>query len=146
MSPNLALDPSVETRTFDVTVRDLGLIDDWIERVGTRWHASERIVFGARLCVAELAANVFEHGVATSGRDQITVTLRHCTKGMGVEFVDSRTPFDPTRHVAAETATSVASLEVGGRGLRLLHAYAAELAYRNDGACNRVTFKVKSRV
>src|SRR5262249_38496059 len=113
---------------------------------GTRWQVSERIIFGTRLCVAELAANALEHGVATSGRDQITVTLRRSTDGIGVEFVDSRRPFDPTRPVAAETATSLDSLEPGGRGLRLLHAYAADLAYHNDGTCNRVTFKVRSRV
>ena len=146
MSPDHALDSPVETRTFDVTARDLGLIDDWIEGVGARWQASERILFGARLCVAELAANVLEHGVLMSGPDRITVTLRRCPDGIGVEFVDSRKPFDPTCHVPAETATSIESLEPGGRGLRLLHAYAADLGYRNDGTCNRITFKVRSKV
>jgi len=136
----------VETQSFAVTASELGRIDDWIESVGARWKASERTVFGARLCVAELAANVLEHGVADAGPDRITLTLRRCPDGIEIEFVDQRRPFDPTRRVAAAPATSVDALEPGGRGLRLLHAYADALAYRRDGGCNHVTFKVRAEV
>src|SRR5215469_12738979 len=78
-----AVETPAETRDFAVTARDLGLIDDWIEGVGARWQADARTVFAARLCVAELAANVLEHAAATSAPDRITVTLRHCGDAIG---------------------------------------------------------------
>jgi len=142
VSPGIAVETPAETQTFAVTARDLRLIDDWIEAVGARWQANERAVFAARLCVAELASNVLEHAAATAAPDRITVTLRRCGDAIGVAFVDSRTPFDPTRPLPAATAESIAGLTPGGRGLRLLHAYAADLAWRHDGTCNRVTFNV----
>jgi anti-sigma regulatory factor (Ser/Thr protein kinase) len=132
----------VATQNFEVTAGDVELIDNWIENVGARWQASARTVFGARLCVAELAANVLEHAIATSSPDRITVTLRHCADGIAIEFVDSRTPFDPTRDIANDAAATLDCAEPGGRGLRLLHAYAQDLAYRHDGTFNRVTFTI----
>ena len=150
MSPRLAVEIPAETQTFAVTARDLGLIDDWIEQVGARWQAGERTVFAARLCVAELAANVLEHGAVTAAPDRITVTLSRCGDAIGVAFADGRTPFDPTRRLPTDAAanvpaTTVEGLAPGGRGLRLLHAYAADLAWRHDGTCNRVTFKAGAR-
>jgi anti-sigma regulatory factor (Ser/Thr protein kinase) len=143
VSPDVAVETPAETQTFAVTARDLGLIDDWIEAVGARWQANERAVFAARLCVAELASNVLEHAAPTAAPDRITVTLSRCGAGLAVAFADSRTPFDPTRPLPAATAQNIAGVTPGGRGLRLLHAYAADLAWRHDGTCNQVTFKIK---
>jgi serine/threonine-protein kinase RsbW len=137
------VDASAQTRTFGINAGDIGDLDRWVAAVGARWGAGERTVFAARLCIAELAANVLEHGVATAGADRITVTLRRCGDGIAIQFADSRAPFDPTREVAATPAADLKSLAPRGRGLRLLHAYADDLAYRNDGTCNRVTMTVR---
>jgi hypothetical protein len=89
---------AVETRTFGVSSEEVGAIDNWVEQVGLRWGESERTVFRARLCIAELAANV----------------------------------------------ASIESASERGRGLLLIHAYARDLSYCNDGTCNRVMLKVNS--
>jgi len=140
------VDAGAETRTFGISAGEIGALDCWIEAVGARWGASARTVVGARLCVAELAANVLEHGVAKAdaGPDRITVTLGRCADGIKIEFVDTRGPFDPTRAVAAAPAASLESADPRGRGLRLLQAYARDLAYSRDGARNRVTFRIAS--
>jgi len=140
------VDAGAETRTFGISAGEIGALDCWIEAVGARWGASRRTVFRARLCVADLAANVLEHGVAkaNAGPDRITVTLDRCADGIKIEFVDTRGPFDPTRAVAAAPAASLESADPRGRGLRLLQAYARDLAYSRDGARNRVTFRIAS--
>jgi serine/threonine-protein kinase RsbW len=135
---------AVETRTFGVSAREVVAIDGWVEQVATRWGASERTVLRTRLCVAELAGNVLEHGGAPSGLDQIVVTLRHLGNGIEVEFLDTRGPFDPTGGIALPDAVSIESLRPGGLGLRLVRAYAKDLSYRRDGARNRVTLKIDS--
>jgi anti-sigma regulatory factor (Ser/Thr protein kinase) len=135
---------AVESRTFGVSVADVGAIDSWIERVALQWGESERTVFRTRLCVAELAANVVEHGIARCDDDRIVVTLRHIGDGIGVEFQDSCGPFDPTAAAVATKAAPGESEGLGGRGLMLLRAYAKDLAYSNDGTGNRVILKINS--
>jgi anti-sigma regulatory factor (Ser/Thr protein kinase) len=136
----------VETGTFGISAGEIGALDSWIEAVGVRWGASAESVFRARLCVAELAANVLEHGIAQAdgGHDHITVKLDRCDDQIKIEFVDTRGPFDPTRRVAAPPAASLESVDPRGRGLLLLQAYARDLSYTRDGARNRVTFRTGS--
>ena len=135
---------AVETRTFGVSSAEVGAIDGWVEQIATQWGENQRTVFRTRLCIAELAANVLEHGSARSGDDHIVVTLRRFGDGIGVELLDSGAAFDPTVEMAAANADSIESLPAGGRGLPLLRAYAKDLSYRNDGTCNRVTLKINS--
>jgi anti-sigma regulatory factor (Ser/Thr protein kinase) len=129
----------VQTRTFDVSVDGVTAMDGWIEHIAAQWGLSERAGFEARLCIAELAANVLEHGKARSRNDHIVITIDRSRDGIEVKFLDSRERFDPTapRPVADAPANS------GGRGLVLLQAYARDLTYEADGDYNRVTFKIK---
>ena len=138
------MNAAVESHTFGVSSGELTAIDGWVEQVGRRWGESERTVFRTRLCIAELAGNVIEHGGAPSGHDQIVVTLRRLDDGIGVEFLDTRPPFDPTGELAPRDAASIETLRPGGLGLRLVHAYARDLSYRQEGDRNRVSLKIQS--
>ena len=132
-----------ETRTFGVSSRDVAAIDNWLEEVGARWGAGERTMFGARLCIAELAANAVEHGIARSGADHMVVTVRRVGGGIAVEFLDSRAPFDPTISPRTASADSLAAADPAGRGLMLLHAYGKDLSYSHDGTYNRVRLTIE---
>jgi serine/threonine-protein kinase RsbW len=134
----------VETRIFGVSRDDVAAIDNWLERMGARWGVNERTMFGARLCIAELAANTLEHGVAISGEDHIIVTARRAPLGLELEFLDSRAPFDPTAKPAKRPPQTLASANAGGRGLSLIHSYADKLTYSHDGTYNRVGLTIKS--
>jgi len=129
----------IETRTFGISRKDVVAIDDWLEEVGVRWGADKRVMFGARLCIAELAANALEHGVAVSGDDHMIVTVRSVCGGIKIEFLDSRAPFDPTAKPKAPDPA-----EPTGRGLHLVHRYAQELTYSRDGIHNRVGLTIRA--
>ena len=135
-----ALD-QIETRMFGVTRDDVAAIDDWLEQIGARWGVNERTMFGARLCIAELAANTLEHGVAISGEDHIIVTARRRPLGVELDFLDSRMPFDPT---AMPARLTLESADVRGRGLSLVNSYADKFTYSYDGTYNRVGLTIKS--
>ncbi|HEV3372299.1 MAG TPA: ATP-binding protein [Xanthobacteraceae bacterium] len=136
---------AVERKTFGVTADEVGAIDRWVEAVAAQWGESERTAFRARVCIAELAANVLEHGTAQPGDDRIMVTLQQFGDGIGIEFQDSRSPsYDPTRHTAAAKATSIEAASPSGYGLMLVRAYGSDIAYSNDGGRNRITLKIKS--
>jgi anti-sigma regulatory factor (Ser/Thr protein kinase) len=140
---------AVERKTFGVSADDVGAIDRWVEGIAAQWGESERTVFRTRVCIAELAANVLEHGIARSGDDRIMVTLQQFGDGIGIEFLDSRGAFDPTANAVAakaspSKASSIETVSPGGFGLMLVRAYGSDIAYSNDGICNRITLKIKS--
>jgi anti-sigma regulatory factor (Ser/Thr protein kinase) len=130
----------VETRTFRAEPADISAADDWIEAVAKRWEIGERTQFGARLCVAEIAGNVLEHGASADRPAEFTLTLRRKGDGLDVEFSDTGRPFDPTANAQRPpTAPTLDKAVVGGLGLRLLRTYASHITYRHDGTRNHVT-------
>lgn len=134
-----------QTQSFALTRRGAGAIDEWIEAVGRHWGYDERSIFAARLCVAELAGNTLEHGVATTGDDRMTVTLNRHNDSIGIELIDSRAPFDPSSVAPTAAPGSIEDAAIGGRGLKLVRAYAESLAYRHDGTHNRVMLTIKAQ-
>ncbi len=137
--------PVTETRVCEIDRGEVAKVDEWIEAVGRKWGESERTTFAARICVAELFANVIEHGNAKSDRDRITVTLTRRHDGIGIEFLDTCAPFDPTAVAAPVLGNSIESATIGGRGLTLVRAYAKEFTHRYDGAGNRITLRIEAR-
>jgi serine/threonine-protein kinase RsbW len=132
---------SSETRTFRAAPGDLTEIDRWMEDVGAQWAAAERAMFRARVCIAELVANAMEHGGANPERDTVTITLQRLGPDIGIEYADTAAPFDPTIP-RAPVSSSADDASLGGRGLKLLQAYALHLSYRHDGKHNILSFRV----
>jgi anti-sigma regulatory factor (Ser/Thr protein kinase) len=112
--------------------------DRWIERVGARWGLAEPLLFRARVCVSELANNVLEHGRLKPDAGHIAIELRHVPPGLEIEMSDPGAAFD------LSTAPDVEPGEdrVGGRGLRLVRAYAHGITYRRHQDRNVVTFRL----
>ena len=130
-----------QKRTFGVSIGDVTAIDGWAEHVTAQLGVSEQAAFRARVCIAELAANVLEHGICHADNDHIVITIDGVVDGIKVEFLDTRAAFDPTvKSSGDQSDTSIG----GGRGLLLLHAYADNLSYATDGTYNRVAFRIRS--
>jgi len=128
---------AAETRTFRVSPEAISAVDTWIEEVGNRWGLDERTAFGARLCVAEIATNVLEHGGGSSAQPaEIAVTLRRRGDGLDIGIADSGRPFDPRTKPDAALPETLEEAAIGGLGLRLVRAYASEIDYHHDGVRN----------
>jgi anti-sigma regulatory factor (Ser/Thr protein kinase) len=121
----LAAIAAAETHRFQITPDAISEMDSWIEGIGQRWGIDPRVVFRARVCISELAANVLEHGRITRGVDTILVELRHRPPGIEIEFSDPGTAFDLVAAAPIEPKPERA----GGRGLRLVRSYAQKLTY-----------------
>ena len=129
---------AAETRSIIATADRICELDGWIERTAAAWRLPDDVVFRARVCVAEVAANLLEHGRARAEGDEITVTLRPGATALEIELTDTGRAFDPTAPAAAAASPD----DLGGRGLRLLRAYAAAMRYRRDGGRNILWLRV----
>jgi anti-sigma regulatory factor (Ser/Thr protein kinase) len=137
----LAEAAEAETRSYIAAPDRLAEIDGWIEQTGGAWQLPEDVVFRARVCVAELLANLLEHGRARPDGDDIQITLRALRPALELEIHDSGRPFDPTARAAA-AVTAPASARLGGRGLRLIGAYASDMTYRRAGKWNVLSLRI----
>jgi anti-sigma regulatory factor (Ser/Thr protein kinase) len=135
-----------QTRTFRVTPGEISAADAWIEEVARRWGIAERTTFGARICVAEIAANVLEHGAAPVEPAQFGVTLRRRETGLDVEIIDSGRPFDPTAITEHPLSDTIEAAHTGGLGLRLVRSYTSEVTYRHDGVCNHLILHLRAAI
>ncbi len=134
----LAEAAAAETCSIIATPDGICALDGWIERIGASWRLPGDVVFRARVCVAEVAANLMEHGCTNHEGEPMAVSLRPDASALELELRDSGRAFDPTEPTGA-TASAEA---VGGRGLRLLHAYAAAMRYRREVGQNVLSLRV----
>jgi anti-sigma regulatory factor (Ser/Thr protein kinase) len=137
--PMLAEAEAAETRSFLATQPGILAIDRWIEDVTSAWDVAEGVLFRARVCVAEIAANLLEHGSANPGRDEIKLSLQQRWPAIEVEISDTGREFDPTRPATYSAAAEAA----GGHGLRLVRAYASRMIYRREGGRNLLLLRVE---
>jgi anti-sigma regulatory factor (Ser/Thr protein kinase) len=124
-----------QTRTFKATAQEIAAADAWVEQIGRSWGIPDRTAFGARIRIAEIAANVLEHGASPA---ELGVTLRRRDAGLEIEITDSGPPFDPTAVTERPLPQTIEEAEIGGLGLRLVRSYASDITYRHDGVCNRL--------
>jgi anti-sigma regulatory factor (Ser/Thr protein kinase) len=129
------------TRTFRVTPAEISAADAWIEEIGRQLGVADQTAFRARVCIAEVAANVLEHGGGT-GATEITITLRASDAGLDIEIKDTGRPFDITAAPTRALPQSIESANIGGLGLHLIRSYASNITYRREGACNHLTLRV----
>jgi anti-sigma regulatory factor (Ser/Thr protein kinase) len=133
---------AAETQAFHANAADIGEMDRWVEELGVRWGIPERTVFRARVCIAEIAANVLEHGAARPGGDQIIVTLRDQAPAVEIEIADTGKAFNPVTPQAGADAAAAQSATEGGRGLQLLRSYASAIDYKRERDRNILLFRV----
>jgi anti-sigma regulatory factor (Ser/Thr protein kinase) len=131
-------DADGQSRTFRATPEDISAADAWIEEVGRHWGIAERTTFRARICVAEIATNVLEHGTSATEPAEFDVTLRRHGDGLDLEITDSGRPFNVTTAPAAELPQSIETARIGGLGLHLVRSYAEDISYHHDGGRNRL--------
>jgi anti-sigma regulatory factor (Ser/Thr protein kinase) len=125
------------TQDFPVDSRGLAAADEWLEQIGETLEVSKSSLMKARLCVAEIGANLLEHG-GGSASDAFTVSLSRAEDRLEVEFADRGLAFDPSRQLDVVAPNTAEAAKIGGLGLHLLQAMTSHVEYRRDGAWNRV--------
>ena len=123
---------------------DLKAVDKavaWAAERATAAGLGESANFGLQVCLEEALANLVRHGRAADGAKDIQVELRVENGEAILEVSDSCAPYDPIREPAPPPA-GAADMRVGGQGLRLMRAFARELAYATIDGRNTLTLRI----
>jgi anti-sigma regulatory factor (Ser/Thr protein kinase) len=118
---------------------DLGDVGAAIAWAG-QWTGTvpEDARFALEVCVEEALANLITHGRAVDGAKDIALTVSADAAGATVEISDRCAPYD-VAHAAPSRQEKAGGLLEGGRGLKLIHAFARDLAYASEPGGNKLT-------
>jgi anti-sigma regulatory factor (Ser/Thr protein kinase) len=114
--------------------RDLGAAASSLEAFLRASGMPARLIGRAAVLLEEAAMNALRHGGAT----EVRVAVALSAEGCGMTFEDDGVAFDPTTATLPTPARSLEDAPDGGRGLLLMHRFASRMAYRRDGAMNRL--------
>ncbi len=118
---------------------------DWLSFWAANCGLDEEATFAIRLCAEEFVTNLVMHGLKDDPAEHtIQVVADTEPDRARIVIFDDGVPFnaaiaiDPGREGTIELAT------VGGRGIRLIRAYAASVAWDRIDNRNQTTFTFKT--
>ena len=108
-----------------------------------RRELPQKVRCECELVFEEVVTNILRHAYRDDREHEITVSIDFPDSAIVMQFEDDGVPFDPSTHRPATPSGSILDVEIGGRGLTLLHAAASRLEYtRTADHRNRLTVTV----
>ena len=134
--------------TLQSRLDDLALLWPWVEALAAEHAIPADTRFAIHLCLEEALSNIIRHGYRGEPNHAITVDCTVNCEPEGVHELaflveDQAPPFDPLALALEEAPipASIDELRPGGRGIRLLRAFAGSLDYRRLAGGNRLTIR-----
>ena len=94
------------------------------------------------VCLEEALVNLITHGQAAEDQKDIELTVTADSHGATILISDCCVPFDVTRE-APPAAPTKEDMHEGGMGIRLLRAFATEIAYASSGGRNTLAMIIR---
>jgi anti-sigma regulatory factor (Ser/Thr protein kinase) len=113
----------------------------WLDGLATTAPLPTDLTEKLQVVLDEILSNVIRHGLrdAPEGSRDIALMLRLTPGCLMLEVVDDAPAFDPTVSPPVESATRLATRQVGGVGLLMVRRLIDKSRYSRDGGHNRLT-------
>jgi anti-sigma regulatory factor (Ser/Thr protein kinase) len=131
----------MDSRPIRDDLGDVGPAIAWAGKIVGRAGLSQDVRFAVDLGLEEALANLIMHGKGRPDGKDIVMSVAAGPEEAVVTITDRCAPFDVTSAAAEKTPTG---FDIGGRGLRLLHAFVSELTYKALGDRNELTLTFKA--
>jgi serine/threonine-protein kinase RsbW len=139
----------VQTEVIDRLVLCGGLsetcrLSEWVQSLAARYCIDDELEFAIHLCLEEAVSNIIRHGYPPGTIEPVTVEFS-CPREGGLMFTveDSARPFNPVLEPVMPLLDTGDELTIGGRGVRLLRAFAHALEYDRTTTGNRLRIGFK---
>jgi anti-sigma regulatory factor (Ser/Thr protein kinase) len=119
-------------------------LSEWVQSLAARYCISDELEFSIHLCLEEAVSNIIRHGYPPGTIKPVTVEFTRPREG-GLIFTveDSARPFNPVLEPVMLALDTSGELAIGGRGVRLLRAFAHTLEYDRTATGNRLRIGFK---
>jgi serine/threonine-protein kinase RsbW len=129
--------------TFSGTRAGFGRAFADLQRTLDQRELPQKVRFECELVFEEVVTNILRHAYRDNREHDITVSIDFLDSAIVMRFEDYGVPFDPSKRPPATQPESILDVQIGGRGLTLLHAAASHLEYsRTADHRNRLTVTV----
>jgi anti-sigma regulatory factor (Ser/Thr protein kinase) len=133
--PGQAIDRIVLRGALSQTSR----LSEWAQGLAARYSIDHELQFAIHLCLEEAFSNIIRHGYAPDTAEPVTIEFSRPREGQLVFTIeDFAPPFNPLLAPEIPLLDTGGELVVGGRGIRLLHAFAHTLEHERTAAGNRL--------
>ena len=112
-------------------------LSDWVDAVAARHGLSEKVQFGAKLCLEEAISNSIRHGYREVPGSQVRVRFSGSAESAVFTVEDDAPRFNPLEQAELPTINPD-TFEIGGQGIRLMRAFAGWLEYEATATGNRL--------
>ncbi len=128
------------------SVRDLTVIDRFVDEQGTHCGLDERRLFHVRMAVDEACANIFEHGYAGAGRTGRLEIVMGCQQDeLLIRIYDWGATFNPATIAPFDPLLPLEARPIGGLGIHLIQKLMDGVEYRFDVGGNCLTLRKRVR-
>jgi anti-sigma regulatory factor (Ser/Thr protein kinase) len=104
-----------------------------------RQHSlGEDVEYDLSLVLEELFVNTITHGGCAGVQAAAAVGFTLLPDGVGVEYADRGTPFDPTSAPAPDLAAPLADRSVNGLGIHLMRQIMRDIKYHRVDGWNHI--------
>jgi serine/threonine-protein kinase RsbW len=130
----------VHRLTLRSNIAQVAHLITWIDGIVEALELPPRTDYALRLCLEEAVTNVASHAFEPGTAHDIQVAVWCDETALHAEVSDDGRPFDPLAHPLSAPPKDLASVQVGGMGIKLMRSFAERMAYERAGAMNRLSF------
>ena len=114
-------------------------LSEWVQSLAARYCIDDQLQFAIHLCLEEVVSNIIRHGYAPNTAEPVTIEFSRPREGKLVFTIeDFAPPFNPLLAPEMPLVDTTGEPSIGGRGIRLLRAFAHTLEYERTPAGNRL--------
>lgn len=125
--------------TLHNDVQEVGLLAEWIERLGEDTGLTPDKVFQLNLAMEEAVVNVMNYAFPGESGRTFTIAAEKSDNNLIFIIDDEGVPFDPTKADEPDLSLSAEERPIGGLGIMLVRQFMENVTYERRDGHNRLT-------
>ncbi len=129
------------TLTIGTSNQDLATLYQWLDDAAQPDALSAALLNRLHIALEEVVLNIAMHGNLPAEDAKIRIEYLSTAETITLTVTDPGKTFDPTADPSPDRAATLATAEIGGKGLILLRHYCKDISYRREAGRNQLTMR-----